>query len=83
MGFEIKWKPRPLKFLSRLPKEIASRILLKMDRLMIEPFRYLEHYEGGKLYKLRIGDYRMLVDVDFERSILFVEVFDKRGRMYK
>jgi len=41
----------------------------------------LEHYEGQG-YKLRIGDYRALIDVDNQRKILFVRVFDKRGRIY-
>ncbi|MEK6924670.1 MAG: hypothetical protein AABW71_00345 [Nanoarchaeota archaeon] len=48
----------------------------------MDPFRFLEHFEGED-YKLRIGDYRMLIDIDFKRKILFVRVFDKRGRIYK
>ena len=47
------------------------------------PFRYLEHFEGKDVYKLRIGDYRALVDVDFQNKILKIQVFDKRGRVYK
>jgi len=36
-----------------------------------------------KYYKLRIGDYRALIDVDFDKGFLVVEVLDKRGRVYK
>ena len=46
------------------------------------PFRYIEHYEG-KYYKIRIGDFRALIDIDFQRKILFVRIFDKRRRVYK
>ena len=44
---------------------------------------YLEHYEKANVYKLRIGDYRALIDVDKSRKILFVQVIDKRSRIYK
>ena len=47
-----------------------------------EPSHYLEHYEGGG-YKLRIGDYRALIDADFENKIIWVMVLDLRGRIYK
>jgi len=33
--------------------------------------------------KLRIGDYRALIDIDFENKILIIQVFDKRGKIYK
>ena len=45
-------------------------------------YRYIEHYEG-EYYKIRIGDYRALIDIDFQRKILFVRILDKRGRVYK
>lgn len=83
MSYKILWKPKPLKFLNKLQKNVALRILEKIDMLKEEPFRYLEHYEGADIYKFRIGDYRLLVDVDFKTKTLIIEVFDKRGRVYK
>lgn len=83
MSYSIEWDPKPFKFLNKLPKEVAMRILKKLDSVKENPFRYLEHYEGEGVYKLRIGDYRMLIDIDFENKILTIQVFDKRGRIYK
>ncbi|HLA23295.1 MAG TPA: hypothetical protein VJZ93_02045 [Candidatus Nanoarchaeia archaeon] len=37
----------------------------------------------SKIDKLRIGDYRALIDIDFENKILIIQVFDKRGKIYK
>ncbi len=48
-----------------------------------DPFHYLEHYEGGDVYKLRIGDYRALIDVDFLNPILKVRVVGHRRNIYK
>ncbi len=53
-----------------------------MESIIDNPFHFLEHYEG-EYYKLRIGDYRALIDINFEKKILIVQVLDKRGRIYK
>ena len=66
-----------------MPKELIKRVLNKVDKVKEDPFRYLEHFEGQNVYKLRIGDYRALVDVDFEKKVLYIQVFDKRGRVYE
>jgi len=83
MSYFIKWSPQSSSFLDELETNIAKRILKKLDEVKENPFRYLEHYESGNGYKLRIGDYRMVIDVDFQNKILFIRVFDKRGRVYK
>ena len=61
---------------------IKNRIKDKFYEVSKDPFRYLKHY-GGNYYKLRIGDFRALIDIDFNNKTLFVRVFDKRGRIYK
>lgn len=83
MIYTIQWKPKPLNFINRLPKNIALRIWNKLDSIKENPFRYLEHFEGENLYKIRIGNYRALIDIDDNRKILFIQVLDKRGRIYK
>ncbi len=82
MNFEIIWHPKATKNLSRLSQELIRRVLAKMDEVKKDPFRYLEHFEGEKVYKLRIGNYRALIDIDFKENILYIQVFDKRGRIY-
>jgi len=69
MTYTIKWNPKPYKFLEKLPKEITLRILDKVEKIKDDPFHYLEHYEGADVYKLRVGDYRLLIDVDFPNKI--------------
>jgi len=53
----------------------------KFKELSRNSFRYLEHYEGDDCCKLKICNFRALVDL--EKNILFVRVFDKSGRIYK
>jgi mRNA interferase RelE/StbE len=82
MSFNVRWHPKARKFLRRLPTELSKRIIKKIKEIKENPFRYIEHYEG-KYYKLRIGDFRLLLDIDFKNKIFLIEVLDKRGRVYK
>jgi len=83
MTFTIEWHPQAYRALRKLPQRTIKRILLKLDFVTKGPFRYLEHYEGKAVYKLRIGNYRLLVDVNLQNNLLFIQVIDKRGRVYK
>jgi len=79
----IEFNPKSKKFIKSLPKNVSLRILNKFEEIARNPFRYLKHFEGDNCYKIKIGDYRALVDVDFKSKILKIRVFDKRGRIYK
>jgi mRNA interferase RelE/StbE len=81
MNFKIKFSKQATKFIRNLPNDIKERIKKKFKEVSEDPFRYLEHYEGDDCYKLRIGNFRALIDVD--NDTLFVRIFDKRGRIYK
>lgn len=83
MSYSVEWHPKVRKFLRKLPKDISKRIVLKVKDVQEDPFRYLEHYEGKDYYKLRVGDYRLLIDVDFKNKVLFVQVIDHRSRIYE
>ena len=82
MSYSLTWHPKALKFLEALTKEVSKRVLEKFDELQNYPIRYVEHYEG-EYYKLRIGDYRALLEINFEQKIIKVRYLDKRGRIYK
>jgi mRNA interferase RelE/StbE len=82
MTFEVKLAPEADKFLKKLDAELAERIRAKLRSLKEAPFQHLEHYNGD-YYKLRIGDYRALIDMDASRKIALVRHIDHRRRIYK
>lgn len=83
MIYKIEFSKQATKFIRNLQEDIKERIKSKFSDVSLDPFRFLEHFEGDGCYKLRIGDFRALIDIDIERKILFVRAFDKRGRIYK
>lgn len=83
MIYSVEWHPNVKQFIKKLPKNIAERIVKKITLITTNPFHYLEHYEGENLYKLRIGEYRILIDVDFSEKILKIQVIGHRKNIYK
>ena len=83
MAFEIIWDTDARKFLRKLDSKIASRIVRKVDFIRDHPQDYLEPVKQTNSYKLRVGDYRVIIDIDWENEILFVLLVDHRKRIYK
>lgn len=82
MTFTLQFVPKADDFLQKLPRDIRLRIIRRLDLLLENPFLHLEHLEGQG-YKFRIGDYRAIVDVDFDNARIIVRVIDHRSRVYK
>ena len=83
MIYAVKLLPMAERFLDSLDKKVAERIVRKLREVGKNPFRYLERYTGKGRFKLRIGKYRALIDVDSKNRELLVMALDKRGRIYK
>ena len=51
-------------FLEKLPKDIRKRIYRKILSTEGNPFHFFERLEGRRDYKMRVGDYRVIADID-------------------
>ncbi|MDP4011993.1 MAG: type II toxin-antitoxin system RelE/ParE family toxin [Candidatus Nanoarchaeia archaeon] len=82
--WEILLSPDVQDFLDKQDKQIADRLRKGLEKLKTDnPFHYLEHFEDNNHYKFRIGEYRALIDIDFENKTLKVHVLDHRKVIYK
>ena len=70
------------KQLEKLPKKINQIIFNKIYSIRETPFHYLKKLEGSKLWRLRIMDYRVIVDVLVTENKIIVLTIDKRSRVY-
>jgi mRNA interferase RelE/StbE len=86
--WEVEYKKRFLKELSKLPEAIqaqAEKIVFE-DLICENPFdlRYLEQMRGytGK-YKIRIGQYRIGITVDKEKKVVVCNRIAHRKDIYR
>jgi mRNA interferase RelE/StbE len=80
--YELKFDKKTIDFLNKLEKNDKERIWNKLQECKIEPFRYLKHLENMEGYKLRVGDYRIIIDVEKTIKILTVVKIGSRKNIY-
>ena len=71
------------KFLKKLDKKEADLILNKIYSIRDNPFRFLKRLQGDKLWRLRIGDYRVVADVIVSINKIIVVRIGHRRNVYE
>lgn len=81
--FEIKYSNRSIKFLRNVEKQIARRILDKIEKLRSNPIIHdSKRIRNTGFFRVRVGSYSILYEVDYKASILGVVKIDKRSKVY-
>ena len=83
MVYEIIFSTKAEDQLKKLEKNIQERILSVLERIRIRPELYVSKLVGDPGYKLRIGDYRAILDIDKNRLIILVLKVGHRRSVYK
>lgn len=83
--FDIEFSSFAKKFLKRADKALSKRLVNRIEELASDPFpkdtkRVVNKKE--KVFRIRVGDYRVQYLVYYERNLLFVSDIDKRPRAY-
>jgi len=80
--YSIELSQTSIKFLKKLNKKDSDIILNKIYSLRDNPFRFLKKLQGQKLWRLRIGDYRAVIDVIIKNNEIFIVRIGKRKNVY-
>jgi len=81
--YQLVFEKRALEDLNKLDKQIKERIWNKLQDCKEYPFRYLEHLAEIKGFKLKVGDYRVIIDVDFKEQKLTIIKVGHRKNVYE
>ena len=80
--FQIEITETAKGFLKKLEKKDAETILNKIYSIKENPYRFLKRLQGEKLWRLRIGDYRAIVDVIISMNKIIVIRIGHRKNIY-
>ncbi|MDN5940459.1 MAG: type II toxin-antitoxin system RelE/ParE family toxin [Nitrospira sp.] len=84
--FHVEFTPQALEDLSQLDRGIANRIVAKVQWLA-KQYDHVQHEtltgRFAGLYKLRVGDWRVLYTTDPTKFIMTVHVIAHRSTVYK
>lgn len=80
--YSIQIEKNAEEFLKKLPKGDAEIIIKKIYSIRENPFRFLNRLQGNKLWRLRIADYRAIVDVIVSANKILVLRIGHRKNVY-
>ena len=80
--YSLIFDKKALEQLNKLEKDIKERIWGKLQACKENPFHFLEHLEEIDGFKLRVGEYRVIVDVDNLLKIIWVLKVGHRKNVY-
>jgi mRNA interferase RelE/StbE len=83
--FELEFASQAAKFLRKADKELAQILFKRCELLQVDPFpsdvkRIANRKE--KIFRIRLGNYRIQYTVAYERNTIFITDIDKRERAY-
>ena len=72
MTYGIIFSDSSLKQLKKLEKNVQERIISTLERIKIRPQAYVTKLVGDPGYRLRVGDYRVILDIDEGNLIILI-----------
>jgi mRNA interferase RelE/StbE len=79
--YEIEISKKASKFILSQPKEQQKRLLKAIYKLPEGEISSLKGYES--MQRMRIGDYRIIFEIDEKQSLIRVLIIGNRGDVYK
>lgn len=83
MVYEIKFTDRAEREFSKLNRILQQRIISTLERIRIRPESYIVKLVGDPAYKLRVGDYRLILEIDHNQLIILVLKIGHRKNVYQ
>jgi mRNA interferase RelE/StbE len=80
--YKIIFDEKAIEYLEKIPKLIAKRIFRKIQNSKENPHRYFIKLTNRPEYKLRVGDYRVIADINNDKLTILIVLIDHRKKVY-
>lgn len=83
--YTVEWRPNAEKELAKLDKPVRARIVRRVEALANDPrpSGVLKLTGPDNLWRIRIGDYRVIYTIQDDRLIVSVVRVANRGAVYR
>ncbi|WP_167150105.1 type II toxin-antitoxin system RelE/ParE family toxin [Actinomyces sp. ZJ308] len=85
-GWNVDFTPRAEKALRQLDRKIRERVVGKLREVQgaDDPRDFLKPMTGplAGMFRLRVGDYRVIIDIQDERCVILAIDIDHRSTVY-
>jgi mRNA interferase RelE/StbE len=82
MSYKITFTDTSRKQFRKLEKDVQERIIKALERIRIRPENFVKKLVGDPGYRLRVGDYRVILDIQKSELIILVIKIGHRKNIY-
>lgn len=83
MPFNIIWSSNAVKDIKKLDKNTVQTIIRKIENVSSSESPQLDKISHLDCFKIRAGDYRIFVDIDYQEDTLYILTVKHRKKAYK
>lgn len=81
--YSIELSQTARKQLEKLESQAQERIISALERCRIRPYPHVQRIVGSSFFRLRVGQYRAIIDIKEDVLIVFVIEIGHRKNIYK
>lgn len=83
MTYDVIFSDKALRQLKKLDKRVQERIIAVLERIRIRPEAHVTKLVGDPGYKLRVGVYRVIMDIEKNQLHILVLKVGHRKNIYE
>ena len=83
MSYEIIFTDTSRKQFKKLEKDVQERIIKALERIRMRPEAHVKKLVGDPGYRLRVGEYRVIIEIEKDELIILVIKIGHRKNIYK
>jgi len=83
MSYQIFFTDKAKKQLEKFEKVDRERIIKSLERIRIRPEAHITKIVGDPGYKLRVGNYRVILEIEKNKLIILVLIIGHRKNIYE
>jgi len=81
--YDLEFDDKSLEYLNKHEKKIRKRVFEKLLSTKKNPFRFFKKLSYREGYKLRIGNYRIIADIDNKSKKIKIRLIRHRKNIYE
>ena len=81
--YSIEFSQTAERQLYKLEKKVQIRIISVLERIRVRPYPHVKKLVGSPYFRLRAGEYRVILDIKEGRLIIFVIEVGHRKNIYR
>jgi mRNA interferase RelE/StbE len=81
--YDLLYAEQFVKELKKLEKDLQKRIISALERIRVRPYPHVKKIVGCPYFRLRTGDYRIILDIQENKMIIYALEVGHRKNIYQ